>query len=76
MASDLVPGPLDRLDIINRSSGRKNDGSINQSDENGPQIEDEKNKSSEKESKKTKRSPREGLITRKKFYKMLESKLQ
>lgn len=76
VASDLVPGPLDRLEIINRSSGRKNDGANKPSDENSPQKEDENNKSSEKESK-IKRSSREGgLITRKKFYKILESKLQ
>lgn len=61
MSSDLIPGPLDRLEIIDRSLGREAATSDHES--------------SEKESRTT-RSPSDGPFSRKKVYKMIESKLQ
>lgn len=76
-ATDLIPGPLDRLEIIDRSFGASAD--INKSDgEIKERIPTTTEESTTPKITKTcqKRSTNDSLFSRKKIYRMLESKLQ
>ncbi|XP_055678117.1 uncharacterized protein LOC129786890 [Lutzomyia longipalpis] len=80
MASDLIPGPLDRLEIIDRSFGEKTNGDSadSQSNQDAKEVPPttEKTKIESTEKKRSKRSSSDGLFSRKKIYIMLESKLR
>ncbi|XP_055697839.1 uncharacterized protein LOC129798622 [Phlebotomus papatasi] len=77
-ATDLIPGPLDRLEIIDRSFGASAD--IKESDreikEHTPTTTEGSTTTPKMTKTPQKRSTNDSLFSRKKIYRMLESKLQ